>query len=385
MSRDEFRKSLANLIPHLPPPVQEIEVGTQHHQVPPQVQGVPQEAPQVVLPDPLPDFKKMSEIVEGQIELPKLLVHGLLHEGCKMVLAGGSKSFKSWSLIDLGLSICNGLEWWGNRCEKGRVLYINFELIEGFFEQRLMTISKAKGVQMTDDFIYWSLRGKCYELDVLTKILTARAQHMGKIDLIIVDPIYKALGHYDENSAGDMGHLMNEVEKLASTLKAAVVFGAHFSKGSQNHKNAIDRVAGSGVFARDPDAILTMTGHEDQGSYIVESELRYLAPLPPFVTTWNYPLMIPDESKDPTAFYDPNKRAKKEKEEDAFTSFSKDDCLNVLPHSGLQDPAWKTIILQQFGKAGKAFYEYKAELIEEGEVIKKNGRFYPANLTLASD
>lgn len=352
-----------------------------------QVQGDPNvsqgAAPQAPLPDPLPDFKRMSEIEEGKIQLPKLLVHGLLHEGCKMVLAGGSKSFKSWSLIDLGLSICNGLEWWGNRCEKGRVLYINFELMEGFFEQRLLTIAKAKGVALNDDFLYWSLRGKCYELGTLTKVLMARAASMDKIDLIIVDPIYKALGHYDENSAGDMGHLMREVEALADSIGSAIVFGAHFSKGSQSHKQAIDRVAGSGVFARDPDAILTMTGHEEQGSYVIESELRYLPPLPAFVTTWNYPVMVPDESKDPTAFWDPNKAAKKE-EGPGFTPFSKADCLGALPHTGLQDPAWKTVILQRFGAAGKAFYDFKAELIEEGSVIKKNGRFYPTNLELTN-
>jgi len=33
---------------------------------------------------------------------------------------------------------------------------------------------------------------------------------------------------------------------------AAVGFGAHYSKGNQAGKEAIDRVSGSGVFARDP-------------------------------------------------------------------------------------------------------------------------------------
>lgn len=398
MSRENFRHALSEIVPQLPqpeapamPPRSPITSASplpflasdglpipQHAHPTFQGQGGQREA----LPDPLPDFKSMLEIKEGQLELPKLLIHGLLHRGCKMVLSGGSKSFKSWSLIDLGLSLANGLPWWGNQCEKGRVLYINFELIEGFFEQRLLTVSHARGLGLSENFLCWNLRGKCYDLVTLSRVLKARIGQMEDIDLIIVDPIYKALGDYDENSAGDMGHLMREIESLSETTGAAVIFGAHFSKGSQSHKSAIDRVAGSGVFARDPDAILTMTGHEEQGSFIVESELRYLAPLPPFVVTWNYPLMVPDESKDPTDFWDPTKKSKEEKTNPGFTPFGIEDIFGILPHTGLQDPAWKTITLQRFGAAGKAFYQFKNELIEAGRVIKKNGRFYPANLEL---
>jgi len=39
---------------------------------------------------------------------------------------------------------------------------------------------------------------------------------------------------------------------------AASVFGAHFSKGNQAGKESIDRISGSGVFARDPDTILVI-------------------------------------------------------------------------------------------------------------------------------
>src|SRR3974390_1312436 len=91
-----------------------------------------------------------------------------------------------------------------------------------------------------------------------------------------------------------MAALMNELERLAVKSRAAVVFGAHYSKGNQANKESIDRVSGSGVYGRDPDSILNFTRHEEQGAFVVEADLRNLPPLQPFVVKWEYPLMIRD-------------------------------------------------------------------------------------------
>src|SRR3954470_23651854 len=40
----------------------------------------------------------------------------------------------------------------------------------------------------------------------------------------------------------------------------------HFAKGNAAAKETIDRISGSGVFARDPDSLITFTKHEEQGS-----------------------------------------------------------------------------------------------------------------------
>ena len=72
----------------------------------------------------------------------------------------------------------------------------------------------------------------------------------GGYSLIVFDPIYKGLGDRDENKAGDIASLLNEIESLAVETGAAVAFGHHFSKGNQANKDSIDRIGGSGVFAR---------------------------------------------------------------------------------------------------------------------------------------
>ena len=209
-----------------------------------------------------------------------------------MVLGGGSKSFKTWCLADLAMSIANGVPWWGIKTNKGRVLYMNYEIQEGFFAKRLESIATAKGLgaDALDDVDTWNLRGFCADLSDLINSLLEQIKKDHYV-LIVVDPIYKVLGGRDENSAGEIGRLLNEVEKLAVETGAAVVFGAHFSKGNQAGKESIDRIAGSGVFARDPDAILTMTKHDTEYTYTVDADLRNFAEMEPFCVKWVYPLM----------------------------------------------------------------------------------------------
>ncbi len=93
---------------------------------------------------------------------------------------------------------------------------------------------------------------------------------------------------------------MNDIERLAVKTGAAVAFAAHYSKGNQAAKEAIDRVSGSGVFARDPDSLLMFTKHQEADCFTVEATLRNFPPLDPFVVRWEYPLFHRDSELDPT-------------------------------------------------------------------------------------
>jgi hypothetical protein len=53
----------------------------------------------------------------------------------------------------------------------------------------------------------------------------------------------------------------------------------------------MDRMSGAGAWARDPDAIMIMTPHEEEDCYTVSSILRCLPPKQDFVVQWDYPLM----------------------------------------------------------------------------------------------
>ena len=72
-----------------------------------------------------------------------------------------------------------------------------------------------------------------------------------------INPIYKVITG-DENSADQMSNFCNQFDKVCTELGVAVIYCHHHSKGSQGSKKSMDRASGSGVFARDPDAMLDM-------------------------------------------------------------------------------------------------------------------------------
>jgi hypothetical protein len=104
----------------------------------------------------------------------------------------------------------------------------------------------------------------------------------------------------DENSATDITALLNSVANLALSSGAAVAMAGHFAKGNAAAKETIDRISGSGVFARDPDGLITFTRHEEEGAFAVEMVLRNLPPVDPFVVKWDWPQFKREESLDPS-------------------------------------------------------------------------------------
>jgi len=124
----------------------------------------------------------------------------------------------------------------------------------------------------------------------------------------VPDPIYKTLQGRDENAAGDVGQVCNEIEAVAVQTGAAVAFGAHFAKGNAAAKQAIDRISGSGVFARDPDTIITATPHEEEDCFTVDMILRNFPPPGGFAIRWRYPRMVRDASLDPENLRKPGKK-----------------------------------------------------------------------------
>ena len=126
--------------------------------------------------------------------------------------------------------------------------------------------------------------------------------------LIVIDPLYKILGDR-EDASKDMADLMLAIERLAVHSNAAVFFGAHFSKGNQSLKEAMDGISGShGVLARDPDTIITMTDHEEDEAYTVDMILRNFPTQERFtIQGANHPLMVRADQLDPSRLKKPKK------------------------------------------------------------------------------
>lgn len=314
-------------------------------------------------PRPLPEIIDALHLTSTPPPKPAEVVHGLIHRSCKLVIGGTSKSFKTWSLIDLALSVASGKEFWGFPTTKGRVLYINFEIGSGFFADRINKVMQASNkYPAAGDLLAWNLRGHSAGLEDLRAEIEKRCEGQD-FSLIVFDPVYKVLGNRDENKAGDIASLLNEFERIAVATGAAIAFGAHFSKGNQAGKEAMDRIGGSGVYARDPDAILTMTKHQQDGSFTVDATLRNHTTPEPFTVTWEFPLLKrsdlnPDELKE----------AKPRGPKPTYTA---DALLKVLvEHKELSATEWMRAAKEEEGLSESSFWKLKRELEGQKKVIQ---------------
>ena len=205
------------------------------------------------------------------------IIHGLLRKGHKFLLSGASKSGKSFALIELAIAFSQGTEWFGFKCEKAKVCYINLEIDRPSAIDRFGIITDALKIdrRVIENIKLINLRGKAKPLNELVPELVKDLRD-SQIDVIIIDPIYKVITG-DENNATEMAQFCNQFDILCDKLHTTVIYAHHHSKGTQGGKSAQDRASGSGVFARDPDAIMDIVELEVDDDF-KNKEADYDAP-----------------------------------------------------------------------------------------------------------
>jgi hypothetical protein len=209
-------------------------------------------------------------------------------------------------------------------------------------------------------FIGWNLRGKCYDIERICEVAEERFRKMPGMKLagIVVDPLYKSYGGKEENSATDMAAVLESMERFAENLHAAIFISSHFAKGDSAGKAQIDRISGSGVIARDPDSIMTLSKIKDEKNlYTFEATLRNMASPEPRVVEFDFPIWKPrDDIKAGGKSYD-------------LTAL-----VDLLPPEGLSSNQWFEAASEQ-GICGKKsnWADLREKTLEKGLVQMKNG------------
>ena len=191
----------------------------------------------------LPPIVDIMDFLATPLPRPTPLIHGVLDRGSKLILSGGSKTRKTWSLTKLAMCIATGQPWWDFPTTRGKVLYINLEIGAPYFQERAEAIKDKlvlNGALLKGHLKLWNLRGHAADISHLVEEIIERVKD--KYDVVVIDPIYKVLGDRDENSNGDIASMMNELDRIVEETGAAVVFAHHFSKGNQSKRDAMDRM-----------------------------------------------------------------------------------------------------------------------------------------------
>ena len=324
--------------------------------------------------DDLPDPESLHDDWDNMPELSPCLIENVLRQGHKMLIAGPSKAGKSFALIELTIAIAEGAKWLNKfNCVQGKVLYINLELDRASCLHRFKDVYNAIGITQKhlQNVEIWNLRGNSVPMDKLTPKLIRRAQKKNYI-AVIIDPIYKVITG-DENSAEQMAKFTNQFDKVASALNCAVIYCHHHSKGSQGNKKSMDRASGSGVFARDPDAMIDLiqipltegvTEHIINKS-VCDSWANFIKQVNPgYFQTIGDDELFSRKQLGPH-FYKLAKSYMSDKEAEVFT--------NQAEAKAIQSTAWRIdMTLREFPKPSETniWFNYPIHKVDEAGILK---------------
>ena len=251
----------------------------------------------------------LEEYVTQNPAPPPQLIQGVLRKEHKMLLSAASKAGKTELLMELAVAIACGKPWLGFPCKQDNVLYVNMELDHASAARRLRTICKVNGVseQNRRRIALLNLRGIDVPLNQIDEVIRQSCIKMREmygmkdVGAIIIDPIYKLLNG-DENSAAVVNQFCHVMDRIAENMRAAVIYAHHHSKGSKGNTRAMDRSSGSGVFARDVDALLDliqldlpkelqeMEGNERLTAWRMEAVLREFPEIKPINLFFRFPI-----------------------------------------------------------------------------------------------
>lgn len=209
--------------------------------------------------DDLPDPVDFLEQMKNPPQVAPELISGILREGAKCIIMGDSKCGKTCLSQTIAVCIAEGIPWLGKfSCAKKPILYINLEVQEADLFDRFGRIYREMGIKPSGKIRSWNLRGCPVPLEKLAAKVARINRKFGPFGAIFLDPIYKVQTG-DENSAEAISKFCLEMDKITRETGASVIYDHHHPKGFAGDRKAIDRGAGSGVWARDADTMIDLS------------------------------------------------------------------------------------------------------------------------------
>ena len=302
------------------------------------------------------DLVRVNDLLGYEGEGPKVIMDKLLCQGWIALLAGASKSYKSWLSLQLALEVSRGGNWLGIACKPRKVLYVDYELSHHSLQNRLknLGLDSSRPCHGPDFLIMRDIGSDAMEAEqvevrngrkpktnqvdlIIRKIFAAHGKLEGVYDLIVLDPLYMFLEGRDENSASDMVQVFGEIRNLKAATGAAILINAHFRKGVRDSRVAAsDQISGSGVFVRYPDVVMTLSRYGDgksaklqkvlENRFQLDFTLRHLRGIDPLAIEFDkdkshFKLLKQKEADDTILEVEPTKRGRGKKSTRTISNF----------------------------------------------------------------
>jgi hypothetical protein len=245
----------------------------------------------------------LRELWKTDANLRESVIDGLLRRGQVGNLISTSKSYKTYLVLGLAISMAVKRDWLDRfPTIGGRVLLIDLELQRPDITRRTRDIVSAMHVPeqiVAESIDVLSYRGRDGRIETMEHFLLGLKPR--DYSLVIVDPLYKTYPEqFDENSNAQMTGLYRRWERMAEHLDCAMMIVHHGTKGSQSEKRIVDVGAGASAQSRSADCHIALREHEVPDCMVLDAKVRSFKPVESLVVRWDYPLWHRDISQDPS-------------------------------------------------------------------------------------
>lgn len=213
-------------------------------------------------------------------QLPPLdwVVDGLFVHGDRVVVAGESRAYKTWLLLDMALHVAAGRPWLGFEVPKARrVLFIDEEMNERTLIRRTKRIANGSGIDLaTIPFVAMSQQGMRFHAEAGKNLLHNLTPFKFDPEFIVVEALVRVLVG-TENESEDISQFWRNVIPLTRQPQRTVLFSHHLAKANDQpgvpKRSEADRTRGSGDIMAGADAHLSMTrkwveGHGENSTLV---------------------------------------------------------------------------------------------------------------------
>lgn len=164
---------------------------------------------------------------------PRWLIVGWLEMDTIARMVGKSRHGKSFVMLDMAAHIGAGMDWHGARVLPGEVWYMAAEGAYGM-KKRVRAWEAHHGRRMRNVLLLpEALQVRSRDWDVLCEMARRR-----KPRLIVLDTQARVTVGLEENSALDMGHLVNQMEQLRQLSGSCVVAVHHLGHSGKEGRGS---------------------------------------------------------------------------------------------------------------------------------------------------
>lgn len=196
------------------------------------------------------------------------LVKGILPRGDDpVVIFGAPSAGKSFVALDIAASVARGLEWYGRRVKKTRVLYIAAEG-SGGVPLRLKAYCKQHDLDPADlDIATVEAAPNLMNKEDVQEVVKTIAA-IGGIGLVFIDTLAQATTGANENAGEDMSVALSNAKVVAKVTGTTVVLVHHSGKDASKGARGWSGIKGAAA------AQLEIIRHEDGQREILIEKMK---------------------------------------------------------------------------------------------------------------